>query len=143
MEKREFDAWIEELKVMMPETGAWLGSLPLTVRAAWFDEYFSQIDAGIAKVAITRILRDGGIKNYDRENLPNLVEKHVSQIEWDMRPAPTDPNDDKCGGCNGTGYISHPRPKMQPIVAACSCPMGDKRKEDWDERRRSNIYQLK
>lgn len=80
MNKSEFNEWGEDLANRMPSTGEWLFSLPPSTREVWFEDVFSNFELQDAIAANRDLMASGGVKAYDRENLPAIMLRKIQ--EW-------------------------------------------------------------
>jgi len=83
MQKTEFEIFINRsVRAAIPQLAKWLRDNPETYEF-WFNEFFSGMDLEICRQAVSRMMAEDGIKQYDFHLFPSKLLKIHSEVKWD------------------------------------------------------------
>ena len=118
MTRDEFDAWGDDLGKRLPDTGAYLRSLPQDVRDFWFDQTFRRLFLEDCIEANKRLTQEG-LPAYDRERLAEIISKHATQAAYDRRQREEEASRDNRPAKRGGGVTSEVTRSFNPVMKAC------------------------
>lgn len=83
MDRKEFGEWAADFARRFPSTGDWVRNLPQETRDVWFDDCFSRFELRDCMAANLQLMTDGDFEPWQRERLPAIFIRRVSQIRYE------------------------------------------------------------